>query len=367
MKIDVVAKLLADAVGLAREVSVSRRASSMAALETLLLSASDDVLSITASNMDQYLTIRIPCACLEPGSFCVGTRYMQSAMHSLSRDGSDITISIDGTRARFESDSSEAVTPYLHPSEFPALPAGGEVEFWSGEAGTMADDLAWAASCLDTTRLGSIYQGVHVVGGVGVVATDSRVGVMIRCFLDSPDCAFAIPASALPILCRVAKEQSVWTLGKNQQGEFTMLHVTSPIGSLSTLLVSLESQDVPRRLASQFVSHSTLSGGEFVWEFDSEHLRDAIHSVGSFDHAERMKISGKGECAVLSLESHEHKFSTRINGVTPEDERFVNPVVLKRALDATKADSIILHSLGDKWIISSETRTACMMGLRGDM
>lgn len=125
MKIEIDREIFEEALRKARE--ATEKKSALPILTNFLLSAEGDTLTVKATDLENYLLLKIRADVLEEGSLCVSSRSLSDIVRNLTSalirlEREEDRLIITGGRSRFK---LPTVSPEDFP-EFPSPPEGGE-------------------------------------------------------------------------------------------------------------------------------------------------------------------------------------------------------------------------------------------------
>ena len=118
MKFRVERDVLADAVAWAARTLPSRP--SLPVLAGLVITASDDLLTLSSFDYEVSARVEIPCDTQEPGTMLVSGRLLADIARSLP--GQPVNVAIEGTRAMITCGRSSFTLPTLPIEDYPQLP-----------------------------------------------------------------------------------------------------------------------------------------------------------------------------------------------------------------------------------------------------
>jgi len=101
-------------------IGVVEKKSSLPILTNFLMVAQDDTLTIHGSDLEVYISIRIPAKMEEEGKFCVNAKKISDILKLLS--GNEVNIDVDKNILRIKSGKTNYKLPTFVPEDFPKMP-----------------------------------------------------------------------------------------------------------------------------------------------------------------------------------------------------------------------------------------------------
>lgn len=121
--------------------TVADRRSTIPVLANVLLTATDDALVLSATDMSIALTETVPCKGAAPGSLTIGVRNLHAVVKTL-KPGPMRIKALDNSWAQLLAGRSEFKLMGLPAGDFPEVPKPDDVEFASVDAHALADLIA---------------------------------------------------------------------------------------------------------------------------------------------------------------------------------------------------------------------------------
>jgi len=179
MDIRIAQSTLADALATVRP--ASRWHAIMPALNSVLLSATDDRLTISATNLEVYVERALPQAEIaQPGAICVPLHLLAEFVRGLPDEMVRLTTNEKTMTLHIECGAFEANIKGIAAEEFPLVPEPADVGYISLDADTFASmvDSVAPAAARDQTR--PVLAGVSVTIGEGKIQMDAADGYRLH-------------------------------------------------------------------------------------------------------------------------------------------------------------------------------------------
>lgn len=245
--------------------SVSRVANSRGTLPILanvLVKATNNRLSLSATNLDIAITHFIGAKISDEGSITVPARLMQDYINSLPEGV--IELDLQDTKLHISTDQYKSVVNGIVSDDFPVMPAISDGSSWSlpGSSFKKALQQVVFAASADETR--PVLTGVliHTDGGdLYMAATDSYRLAEKKLGKNKGDLNLLVPASAMQDLLRVMGdgEEDVNVTHDGQQVLFQFGDI-----ELVTRLLEGKYPDYKKLIPTSFKSQATLKKSDLV-------------------------------------------------------------------------------------------------------
>jgi len=177
MDIRIAQSMLADALATVRP--ASRWHAIMPALNNVLLSATDDRLTVSATNLEVYVERALPQAEIaQPGAITVPLRLLAEFVRGLPDEIARLTM--NGSTLHIECGAFEANIKGLAAEEFPLVSEPADLAYITLDADTFASmvDSVAPAAAKDETR--PVLAGVLVTIGEGAIRMDAADGYRLH-------------------------------------------------------------------------------------------------------------------------------------------------------------------------------------------
>ncbi len=190
---------------------VSAKKTDLPILESVMISAKDNQVSLTAYNLTTGIIAKVDGKVQEEGSICINAKTFTDIVRGLPDDM--ISIESDGKQVKISCGVSEYNLSYLDATEFPDLPSVDEEVALTLEAETLTNlirQTIFSASKVDTSKV--IHTGVKFEANnrkLKVVSTDG-FRLSYREIASDAETEFVVPANSLaevPKLCQNPDEQ----------------------------------------------------------------------------------------------------------------------------------------------------------------
>jgi DNA polymerase III sliding clamp (beta) subunit (PCNA family) len=244
-------------------------------LSCVKMSASDERLTIQASNLEQWLSVRLPAdGYQEP--FCVDLGRVRMIPAS-----GDATLSESAGKLQIEASGIRATIQTLPATEFPAAPLlDSAIPAIPFDDIRINENLEWVNKASSTDESSYALCGVHMEGGL-MVASNRHVFFSASC----PDLGHpvTIPKQVIPMMVGIAAmDRTIRTDGNR-------LELSNKESKLSTSLIDAGFPNWQPLIAAQTASDCN------TWSFDSAAMIKALKDTSSLwreDKASTIRLRG---------------------------------------------------------------------------
>jgi DNA polymerase III subunit beta len=202
MKLQVTQENLNRALGAVARVANMRNP--LPVLANVLIKASNNRLSIAATNLDIAITQYVGAKITEEGSITVPARLMQDFVSSLP--GGTIELSLDETRLHITTEQYNSVINGIVADDFPVMPTIEGGKTWQIDAAALKKGLQQVVFAASGDESRPVLTGVllhTVAGSLYLAATDSYRLAEKELGKNKAEISLLIPASAMQDLLRI--------------------------------------------------------------------------------------------------------------------------------------------------------------------
>lgn len=326
-----------------RASGVINNSSTLPIIGNLLLEAQGDQLRVTATNLDQFLQLSLPCTVAKPGSITLPAARLPAIAKAMV--GDELTLAADDKLwATLKAGSNSYRLAGLPHEEFPALP-----EFDCAKEWTMPqDDLRRAfsrvqfAQSVDSTRY--VLNGVllEVIKGVATfAATDGRRMAIVERPLAAPDCREIIPSECVRQLLRILSDKG--------EAHLRLSHEWIGVEAGGTTLFSKFVAESYPNYRQPIPNPDRFTGGTALPREETINLLRRVMAVGASDKTPSMRATfGENNLSLLARNG-ETAESVGEMPLKCKDKLTVAfaPAFLDQALSALDEDEVRLSWIGD--------------------
>ena len=323
--------------------AVSSRGGALPVLTGIHLSARDDVLTITGSDLEITVRASVSVAVTEPGEAVLPSRLTVDIVRSL--ESGAVEVEVSGEEAKIVGGRSQFSVRTLPVDDFPILaePSGDEVTVATADLASGLKQVVRAASGDDARP---ILTGVLMSaedGGLRLVATDSyRLAVR-----DLPDATVLsegqkvlVPSRALEELSRVLGESEEVTVRLGEREVTFDVSVDDGEVQVTTRLIEGEFPNYRQLIPSSYPNQLTIG---------REPLLEAVRRVKLMARdTTPLRITQKSGCVELMAVTQDvGQAHEEVDAQYVGDELTVafNPDYLIQGLEAAPGDEVVLETL----------------------
>ncbi|MDL2363288.1 MAG: DNA polymerase III subunit beta [Patescibacteria group bacterium] len=334
MKLQVTQENLQKALNAVARVANTR--GTLPILANVLISTSNNRLSIAATNLDIAITHYIGAKVSQEGSITVPARLMQDFVSSLP--SGVIELDLQETKLHVSTEQYKSVVNGIVADDFPSMPAITTGKQWTVDGALFKKGLQQVvfAASNDETRpvlTGVLFQVID--GKLYIAATDSYRLAEKQLGANSEEVRLLIPASAMQDLLRVLGDgaEKVSVTHDDQQVLFQVGDV-----ELVTRLVEGKYPDYRKLIPASFATKAVLKRSDFVnvTKVSSLFARESAGSV-TIEVGET-----SGELSIRSVASQlGENTATATAQVTGSGSITLNSRYLLDALNALSGESVL--------------------------
>lgn len=323
--------------------AVSSRGGALPVLTGVHLSAHDDVLTITGSDLEVTVRASLSVAVTEPGEAVLPARIAVDIVRSL--DSGAVEVEVSGEEAKIVGGRSQFSVRTLPVDDFPVLadPSGDKVTVATADLAAGLKQVIRAASRDDARP---ILTGVLMSaedGGLRLVATDSyRLAVR-----DLPDATVLsdgqkvlVPSRALDELSRVLGESEEVTVRLGDREVTFDVSVNDGEVQVTTRLIEGEFPNYRQLIPSSYPNQLTIG---------REPLLEAVRRVKLMARdTTPLRITQKSGCVELMAVTQDvGQAHEQVDAQYSGEELTVafNPDYLIQGLEAAPGDEVVLETL----------------------
>jgi len=335
MDIRIAQSLLADALATVRP--ASRWHAIMPALNNVLLLATDDRLTLSATNLEVYIERTLPQAeVTQPGAISVPLRWLDEFVRGLPDE--IVRLTMNGSTLHIECSAFEANIKGLAADEFPLIAKPAGLEYISLDAdmfASMVDSVAPAAA-KDQTR--PILAGVLLTVGDGAIRMDAADGYRLHhrvepSHSDMHPLSAIVPTDALRQIAKNAHESVDLAL------DGARLFARTDGTRIVAQLIEGEYPDLSNTIPTQQNTSAVIATDEFAQATRMAHVfaRDATDAMRvDMVPPDAIIISGQS----VEYGDNVSELSANVDG--PAVEFLINTGYMRDALNAMDTASVRL-------------------------
>lgn len=198
------------------------RYSTLEVLSHVLLSAKDDCIYLTTTNLDTTVCCSVPCTIAEHGSVTVPHKRLLDLLLAVEKD--EITLTAKD-RLEITAESVVALNG-LDPDEFPPAPKLDDACSFEISQPVLKQLLTQTAFCMSTDESRYVLNGVYMVlkeKELVAVGTDGRRISIVKAEASGPSFNMILPAATVRQLIPLLDKDPMLNIevGKNHQARFT--------------------------------------------------------------------------------------------------------------------------------------------------
>jgi len=270
MKIEILKELFKKALSASEK--ITRKVSSLPALQNVLIGAEGNFLELTTTNLEFTIRWWILAKISKKGQVAVPATFLANVVNLIPAD--KLELAEENQNLIITTPDQEVQIQGQDPSEFPIIPKVSKNEFWKIDISKLTQGLSQVVDIPSISQIRPEIAGVYFAvraGFLKLVATDSfrLAEKTIKLDQDTPaDCLFILPQAAARELVNIfGPETGELTIYHNPNQvlfELASRDASQPQINVLSRLIDGEYPNYQEIIPKKFVSHLTINREELT-------------------------------------------------------------------------------------------------------